>query len=353
MQASTFVWDITYACPLRCIHCYSESGRRPPKTPAPDAIDRLVDVMIGVRPERVAISGGEPLLVQGVWNAASRLRDAGIYVTLYTSGWRMDDQIAEQLERSVSAVAVSIDGATAETHDRIRQREGSFARAVAAVELLSRFRGERRSRGEPCFELFLEYTVVRSNLHELDAFVALMTERAPSVSRVRIGMAVPEGPGADEAFADTELLTEEQMLALVASSGRLAGQARSGVPVAVTDMRYYVPYSPYGTQGAKVAHIEPDGQLRAFGVYEAKVGSLLEQPFDVLWARALEWRNDPFVEEQIKSIRTPQDWARVARTLDWRFGSDEDKHRILLRRARDGAPLVSGAPGASSSDTER
>ena len=26
---SVVLWEITYACPLRCTHCYTESGRRP------------------------------------------------------------------------------------------------------------------------------------------------------------------------------------------------------------------------------------------------------------------------------------------------------------------------------------
>ena len=64
-----------------------------------------------------------------------------------------------------------------------------------------------------------------------------------------------------------------------------------------------------------------DGQLRAFPIYEAKVGNVLEEPLDVLWQRALEWRLQPFVVEQIESIRSVADWARVTRTLDHRYGS--------------------------------
>ncbi len=45
------------------------------------------------------------------------------------------------------------------------------------------------------------------------------------------------------------------------------------------------------------------------------------------------WRSEPFVKEQIQAIRTPQDWARVARVLDRRCGSEADKARIALRTA--------------------
>jgi MoaA/NifB/PqqE/SkfB family radical SAM enzyme len=331
MLVDKFVWDLTYACPLRCVHCYSESGRRPARTLPPEDLPRIADLIIQTGAQRVSLSGGEPLLVRGWSEAARRLRDAGLQVTLFTSGWIMDEAHAEEIARSVSGVCVSLDGATEATHDRIRQRVGSYRKARAALELLARFKRERTARREPCYSLGTDFTVMRSNLGETDRFVEDVTASTPGLDLMRFGMVVPEGPVADEAFAERELLTEEEMLALNASEPRLVSLARNGVKVSVTDMRYYVPYSPYGGPGATIAHLEPDGELRAFGVYEAKVGNVLREPFEVLWSRALAWRSEPFVREQIQSIRTPQDWARVARVLDRRYGSEADKARIALR----------------------
>ncbi len=62
------------------------------------------------------------------------------------------------------------------------------------------------------------------------------------------------------------------------------------------------------------------------------MGSVLDEPLDRVWERALAWREDPFVVAQVTSIVTPKDWARVARTLDERYGSPADLHRIKLRR---------------------
>jgi MoaA/NifB/PqqE/SkfB family radical SAM enzyme len=338
MLADKFVWDLTYACPLRCVHCYSESGRRPAKTLPPEELLRIADIIIQVGAKRVSLSGGEPLLVRGWSEAARRLRAAGIQVTLFTSGWLMDEAHAEELARSVDGVCVSLDGATEATHDRIRQRAGSYRKARAALELLARFKRERTARGEACYSLGTDFTVMRSNLTETERFVEDVTASAPGLDSLRFGMVVPEGPVADEDFAERELLTDEEMLGLIASEGRLAALASNGVKVSVTDMRYYIPSSPYGGPGSTIAHLEPDGELRAFGVYEAKVGNVLREPFEVLWGRALEWRSDPFVAGQFLSIRTTRDWARVARVLDRRYGSEADQARIALRTAgRSGA----------------
>jgi MoaA/NifB/PqqE/SkfB family radical SAM enzyme len=333
MQIEKFVWDLTYACPLRCTHCYSESGRRAPRTPTPADLLRIADIIVQSGARRVSLSGGEPLLVRGWDEAARRLRDAGIAVTLFTSGWLLEDETLERILASVDATGVSLDGADAAMHDAIRQRQGSFERALAALEKMSAFKRARAAAGQPCFTLGVEFTVLRSNRAQLGAFVDLISTRFPGVDNIRLGMAIPEGPAADEAFAERELLAEDEMLAMLAEGPQLAARAANGVNVSVTDMRYYMPYSPYGGPGRAIAHIEPDGQLRAFGVYEAKVGSVLEEPLEVLWARALAWRNDPFVVERIGDIKNAHDWARAARVLDRKYGSPDDLLRIERRNA--------------------
>src|SRR5258708_25282306 len=81
------VWDITYACPLRCVHCYSESGRRPTRQLSFDDLHRVTGALISVNPVGIVLSGGEPLLVKGIFSVAERMRNAGVKVILYTGGW--------------------------------------------------------------------------------------------------------------------------------------------------------------------------------------------------------------------------------------------------------------------------
>src|SRR5262245_27039594 len=119
-------WDITYACPLRCSHCYSEAGRRPSRQLPLQEMLRLADVLVSLRPKCVAISGGEPLLVSGLREVVERLAAGRVTTGLYTSGFGVDEANAAWIGRLFSAVHVSVDGADAETHDFIRGRKGSF-----------------------------------------------------------------------------------------------------------------------------------------------------------------------------------------------------------------------------------
>lgn len=337
-----FVWDLTYACPLRCIHCYSESGRRPAAMLDRDQAMRVVDVIVAVKPQRISFGGGEPLLAPWWADVGRRLCDTGVPVTLFTSGWIGNDDIARELARSVAGVVVSIDGAKPETHDAIRGRYGSFDRAMATLAVLDR---HKRDRAEPCYSLGIDYTVTKSNHAEIEAFVEDMTTRFPSLDFIRFGAVVPEGLAQEEDFA--ELLSWEQVVGLAEAEPHLAARAKNGARVSVTDSRYFLPSSPLSKSGDGIAHIEADGQMRAFTTYEKKVGNVLEEPIDVLWSRALAWRDDPFVREQRASIRTLADWARVARLLDRTYGSAADRARIarrsLLRNSTKGMDEQAGS----------
>jgi MoaA/NifB/PqqE/SkfB family radical SAM enzyme len=325
------IWDLTYACPLRCTHCYSESGRRPARMLDRERMRRVAAVIIAARPERVSFSGGEPLLVPWWGEAANLLCQAGIPVTVFTSGWVMNESVAERLATSVAAVTVSVDGRDERTHDAIRGRAGSFRRAMAALDRLSRVKLSRTKRGEKHFRLGIDYTVTRSGRSGLGDFVAEATSRFPNLDYVRFGAVMPVGLGQEPAFVDDELLSDAELEALVDAESALISRAENGIEVSVTDVRSFLPTSPLSVEGEGIAQIEPDGQLRAFACYEAKVGNVLDEPIDVLWDRALAWRNSPFVRAQTSSIHNLTDWARVTRILDRRYGSEADKARIAHR----------------------
>lgn len=326
-----FIWDLTYACPLRCQHCYSESGRRPPSLMSREDMGKVVEVVLSAKPKRISFSGGEPLMAPWWAEAAGRFRAAGIPVTLFTNGWFVDDSAVKQLGECVASVCVSVDGPDAATHDTLRGHEGAFRHAMAALGRLDAHKGMRRAEGETCYTLGIDYTVTRSNLPGLETFVADMTTRFPQLDYLRFGAVVPEGLAQEEGFVDRELLSMEQVGSLAAAEPRLTAQARNGVAISVTDARGFLPSSPLHMAGNGIAHIEADGQFRAFTTCEAKVGSVLKEPLDELWRKVQAWRQDPFVLEQLSSIRTTADWARAIRILDRRYGSDADKVRLALR----------------------
>jgi MoaA/NifB/PqqE/SkfB family radical SAM enzyme len=292
---------------------------------------RVAQVIIAAGPERVSFSGGEPLLVPWWGEAADLLCQAEIPITVFTSGWAMNQGMAERLATSVAAVTVSVDGWDESAHDAIRGRAGSFRRAMAALDQLSRVKLSRAERGEKHFRLGIDYTVTRSGHNGLGDFVAEATSRFPNLDYVRFGAVMPVGLAQEPGFVGAELLSDAELEALVGAEPELISRAENGIEVSVTDIRSFLPTSPLSLDGEGIAQIEPDGQLRAFACYEAKIGNVLDEPIDVLWERAIAWRNSPFVRAQTSSVYNLTDWARAARVLDRRYGSEADKARIAHR----------------------
>jgi MoaA/NifB/PqqE/SkfB family radical SAM enzyme len=340
------IWDLTYACPLRCVHCFTESGnRRPAQTLDKEDMLKVLDAILRVKPNRVTFSGGEPLGVRWSLEAARALHDAGIPVYVYSSGWIMDRARAERIAETIVGVVISIDGADPSVNDAVRGRHGAFARAHRALGILSEAKAAREQAGESCFSLGVDYTVTRQGFGGIERFVRETTSQFPDLDFVRFGAVVPVGLAQEETFIASQVLTDDELEVLASSQARLAKHARNGVDVQITDVRYLLAGNEISEEGESLAHIEASGQLRAHPTFEAKVGSVLEEPLDVLWQRALAWRADPYVAAQRRSIRSFEDWGRVTRTLDWRYGSAVDRERISRRAGREARhPRVVAAP---------
>ena len=323
------VWDTTYACPLLCVHCYSESGRRDPRQLGPEAMLRVADKIVEAKPEGVVLSGGEPLLVPGIMDVARRLTEGGVRVALYTGGWSLRPELAEQLASTVSLVGVSVDGATAEVHDKIRGRRGSFDRVLRSLAVL-----DAVAEQTP-FTFGLDCSVMRSNFHQVDDICRDVVPRFPQLGFAYFGPVVPSGVASRPGFAETELLSDAQVRALTGDErvARLRALAGDGIDVQVTDNRQLMMHPDRATDWStyEAVQIEPDGDVRAMSIYEGTVGNILTDPPAELWERVLARWHDPFVVETLGAARTMADWSVAARRIDQRFGSADDLRRIALR----------------------
>ncbi|MEA2465869.1 MAG: hypothetical protein QOJ98_3616, partial [Acidobacteriota bacterium] len=307
------VWDLTYACPLRCSHCYAEAGRRAAMEMRPEDMLRVIDALISLQPTGVMLSGGEPLLVKAIFDIAKRLTEGGVEVLLYTGGWVFEPEMVEPILNLFSRVSVSIDGATAEVHDRIRGRAGSFDRALNALSLLDRGARERREKNERSPWIGVDYVVMQSNVHQLRDFCRDIAPRFPGLDFISFGSVIPSGLATRVEFVEHEMLSEEQTSAL--GAGELERELQAMVPewleVTTTDNQRLQmrPDLLIDGIGMPALHVEPDGQVRAMCSYEGTVGNLLQESPALLWQRALERLGDPFVLEALTPVRTTKEWA--------------------------------------------
>lgn len=346
------IWDLTYACPLRCVHCYSESGRRPARQVKPEAMYAIADAIISLHPAAVALAGGEPLVNKNVFEVAQRLRRAGILVVLYTSAWSFRPWMAARAQDSFSRVAVSVDAATAELHDRIRGRAGSYQRAMDALSLLDIAASDSIAAGRPALPFGIDSVVMRSNFDQMESLCATMAARFPRINLISFNAAAPAGLASTAGFADHELLTDEQATALADRElrKRLTTFVPASVRIETTDNRALQMSPDLIAKGVvtNAMQIEPDGEVRAMPMYEGSVGSLLCEPAWTLWERSVRRWSDPFLVQTLSRVKTMRDWAEACRKIDYHYGSDVVRARIDRRPVFVGLPRsVSARPAVA------
>lgn len=131
-------WRCTFACDSNCLHCASAS-----KPALSDEVDtagamQIVDQIYDFGASFLGISGGEPLLRKDLFEVIKYSRKIGLNVSVITDGHLLDKKAFENIVQNEVHVSVSIDGGE-KTNDLIRGK-GTYAKAVSAIERLSRER---------------------------------------------------------------------------------------------------------------------------------------------------------------------------------------------------------------------
>jgi len=139
-RAPLFIaWQLTNRCRARCITCCEESGPDQAwrdELSRPEALD-LARAIAAAGIPYVAFGGGEPLGVPHAWEIFEILAKAGVSLKLETEGSYIDDDAADRLAAlPVQCIQISVDGATAATHERVRPGS-SFASATTSIGRLA------------------------------------------------------------------------------------------------------------------------------------------------------------------------------------------------------------------------
>ena len=131
----TAVWELTFACNLRCKHCGSScSTAKSDELTEQEALN-LCDQIGKLGLYYLTLSGGEPLMCKH-WNKiAKRLKANNVIPNMITNGWLLTKEIIREAKESgIANIAISLDGLK-ETHDFLRTK-GSYDRIMNALDML-------------------------------------------------------------------------------------------------------------------------------------------------------------------------------------------------------------------------
>lgn len=282
-------FELTSHCNMRCVHCYNNSGInksiQDSMTPQKwiDFAKYLVNKG-GVY--ETILSGGEPFLlgdivieIMDILNELGEKR----WFSLLTNGYFLTDERISRLKKfRYHWLQISIDGSTSEYHDKFRNLQGSWERAVNVAKKVS-------MSGIP---LKIAHCVTPYNIKKIDD----MCELAYSLgaSEIITGRVSYSG----RASINTNyLLSSEEVQYLELKIKDIAAKY---------DKKMIVKNANTVKEGLErhrknprsCAVIRPNGDIRIDGMAPFVVGNILADDFATIWKDKIEnaWNNEKVAE---------------------------------------------------------
>ena len=174
-------------CNLRCRHCWVSPSA--PENGDEQAMDlAILTGTIAAAKElglgAVKLTGGEPFLRKDIVELLRFLHGEGLCIDIESNGTMIDRDMARVIkECEVRQVSVSLDGAQAAQHDKLRGVKGCHAKSVAALRYL---RAEK-------INTQVIMSLYEKNIPEIEALAALCDEL--EVPSFKINPVMPTGRG--------------------------------------------------------------------------------------------------------------------------------------------------------------
>ncbi|MFW5985428.1 MAG: radical SAM protein [Halanaerobiaceae bacterium] len=272
-------WNTTGKCNLYCKHCYRSSG---PNTEISDELGltegkKLLEEMKNAGFRIIIFSGGEPLLRDDIFQLTEYAANLGLRPVFGTNGLLLNQENVLRLKQAGAAgVAVSLDSPTPEFHNKFRQKDDAFKRAVEGIRTA-------RSAG---LKVQINMTLTRENF----SFFGQMTEFAGelAVQALHPFFLVPTGRGRD---IEKESLRKKKYFSMINEA--LEAHKNLSLEIKPTCAPQFMPlaremgldlrFTRGCLAGISYCCILPNGDVHICPYLPVKVGNIREKSFVKIW----------------------------------------------------------------------
>jgi len=206
------IWEVTQACDLACVHCRASAqpDRHPMELSTAEG-KHLIDQIAALNVPVFVLTGGDPIKRPDLFALIGHARSEGVRVSLTPSATPLLTRniVVRLKDAGLARLAVSMDGASAGTHDAFRGLSGSFARTLDAV----------RWSNEIGLPVQINTTFSRRNISEIDAITSLM--RNLKITLWSVFFLVPTGRGKLNDLLNADEF--EELFAKIYSLSKTAG----------------------------------------------------------------------------------------------------------------------------------
>jgi hypothetical protein len=166
----TLQLSMTNRCNLRCKMCSVWSNYQPENELTLEEMKDVIDQAAAWGIREINLCGGEPLLNPHCFSVIEHAKAKKMRVILTTNGTVINESVAKQLlETKLDIICVSLDGATAAVHDRLRGLEGAYEKIIRGIQFLND--NEEAVGHKPIKVLIM--TLHNDNLDEVLDYVSL------------------------------------------------------------------------------------------------------------------------------------------------------------------------------------
>ncbi len=283
-------WELTSACNLECVHCRASATKeQDPNELSTEEAKRFIDDVANFAKPVMILTGGEPLIRDDIYEIAQYGSGKGLRMVLATNGVLITSGVARKLkEAGIQRVSISIDGASAKTHDEFRGMPGAFDGALRGIEAL-------KTVG---MGVQINTTITKRNLDEMPKILDLALELGAVA--LHIFMLVPTGRG--EILRGEEIPPEEYERAL---NWFYDMQREVPIQLKATCAPHYfrIMYQRAKQEGAPIdmkgegfgamtrgclggtsfCFVSKVGEIYPCGYLPALAGNIRERPFEEIW----------------------------------------------------------------------
>jgi radical SAM protein with 4Fe4S-binding SPASM domain len=277
--------EVTNACNSSCIHCRTRVGNPLRNELSTVELFNIMDTVRHMGTKFLTFTGGEPLLRQDILELISYSCDLGMNTLLATNGFLLTPEKIKFLAGLKNlSVQISLDGASAPTHDLFRGLKGSFGRAIYGLERCV----------ESEIHVNASMTLTKYNLENLSGVIDIV--RGLGVPVIKLRRFIPAGQGFENS-SRLDLTSEE-----VKSAIEFYISKRAALCQEVELQMEQAPFSILSSKdkptvladttkriqggcsaGSAICVIDPVGNVRPCPSLAVNVGNIRYVSFETIW----------------------------------------------------------------------
>ncbi|MHC4872778.1 MAG: radical SAM protein [Planctomycetota bacterium] len=268
-------WEMTRACPLKCRHCRAEAVIDQPEGElTTEEAKEFIDDLASSGPCLLILTGGEPMMRPDMLDLAQYADSKKLRVVAAPCGKYLNEKSAEKMiNAGIKRISLSIDGATAESHNNLRGLDGAFAMVTEACR-------EAKKTG---LEFQINTTVHAGNAGELEDISRLVLELG--AVGWDLFLLVPTGRGRGLTGQELDAPAYEKTLCWIRDKA-----LAYPLPIKVTCAPHYVRIAEEaglkGTPclgGKSFVFVSHRGEVQICGFLDVPAGNIRKEKLSKIW----------------------------------------------------------------------